>query len=89
MPLLFLVACIILTIPATSTPNESLHSVLGIILRQQRNSLSTENVVYYTLLRVLLPSIIAKHEGLQKLSMHLVADPDEVLGLWDQSEISS
>ena len=89
MPLLFLVACIILTIPATSTPNESLHSVLGIILRKQRNSLSTENVVYYTLLRVLLPSIIAKHEGLQKLSMHLVADPDEVLGLWDQSEISS
>ena len=86
LPLLFLVACVILVIPATSTPNESLHSIIGIILRKHRSCLSDDNAQHYTLLRAILPSIIENNASLSAMSSALdwqELDPDAVIAAWE------
>ena len=82
LPLLYIVASVILCVPATSTPNESLHSVIGIILRKLRNSLTDENLAYYVLLRAIIPGMIKRSLALKALSEQENPDPLEVEKEW-------
>lgn len=58
LPLLYFLARCVLCTPATSTANESLHSVAAYILRKQRASMKAPNAEAYTLAAVLLPDYI-------------------------------
>ena len=53
--LLFFLACVVLCAPATSTANESFHSIAGYILRSLRRSLLPEKAAAYSILMKTLP----------------------------------
>jgi hypothetical protein len=72
--------------PATSTANESFHSVAAHILRKQRNALLPQNVEAFALARVLLPDAVHRSAALKALEAEAVccgvldeAAVDEVL----------
>ena len=63
MPLLFVAATIILSVPATSTSNEGFHSVVTLLLRPNRRSLSKKKVQAYSLMRASLGSMLKSKFG--------------------------
>ena len=69
LPLLFNVASTVLGQPATSTSNESFHSVAAAIWRKQRASLTPENVERLALGRVLLTKSIKESAALMALEL--------------------
>lgn len=75
-----------LGLPATATAVESLHSVVGIILRKQRSCLTDENLAAYSLLRVVLASVIKRNIILRKIEeAGGIIDADAVEREWLQS----
>lgn len=63
LPLHYYLARTVLCAPATSTGNESLHSVATYILNSYRRSLSLEKAAVYTILKKQLPKMLKAHMG--------------------------
>ena len=84
-PLLYVLACNVLaSCPATSTPNESLHSVVAYIMRKQRNCLTRENMETFALSRVLLPQMLKASKELAQLEAEAF-----VSGVVDEEAVDS
>lgn len=92
LPLLFICASIILSAPATSTSNEGFHSIVTLLLRPNRRSMSKKRVQGYSLMRASLRATLKTKFGKAiddiesealKSGYLDVAEVREVLGLSD------
>jgi hypothetical protein len=61
LPLHYYLARTVLCAPATSTGNESLHSIAAYILNRYRQSMSPEKAAVYTILKKQLPQMMKAH----------------------------
>ncbi len=81
-PLLAFVASVVLCGSATSTSNESLHSVAGCVSRKLRSSMSPENVETATLAKVFWTRFV--HE---KTELRLLEEQAKLEGIVDESSV--
>ena len=86
IPLLFVAASMIVTAPATSTRNEGFHSIVTLILRPNRRTLSTMNVQTLALMRAAFPEILKKL--LPERELTEVMKDETILGYLDVDAVT-